>query len=86
MTVEGNFGAPYETAGVTAERILLGRVGAGGGDCVTVTKSFPIDAFLFAPMAADDAVEVTVQNNDNVDVFCQINRHTLKLTYAGARE
>jgi len=86
VTVEGNFGATFETADVTAERILLGKVGAGGGDCGTVTRSFPIDAFLFALMAADDAVEVTVQNNDNVDVFCQINRHTLKLTYAGARD
>src|SRR5207245_1807313 len=85
VTVEGNYGAQSETAEVTAERLLLGMLGAGGTECVSLTKTFPIDASLFSAMTSDDSVDVTVQNSPYVDVFCNVNRHTLKLTYAGAR-
>jgi len=85
VTVEGNFNASFQTASVLAERVLLGWIGNGGHDCVKVTKSFPIDASLFGPMTADDAVEVTVQNSTFVNVFCQTNQHTVRLNYSGAR-
>src|SRR5439155_14375597 len=86
VTVEGNYGSVVETADVTAEGIPMGNLGSGGSECLTLTRTFPIDPFLFAAMTADDAVDVTVQNSPWVDVFCQVNRHTLRLSYAGARD
>ena len=36
-------------------------------------------------MSLDGILEITVQNSAYVDVFCQTNRHTVRLTYQGAR-
>ncbi len=86
VVVEGNYGNVYEFAQVFAEGLLLGSLGNGGNECVSVSKTFPLDAGQIASMASDGAVEVTVRNSDYVDTFCATNRHTVRLAYVGARD
>jgi len=84
VQVEGNFGSVPEVALVSAEGVSLGSLGASGNECGSATRTFTLDASQYFGMALDGILEVTVQNTPYVDVFCQVNRHTVRLTYQGA--
>jgi subtilisin family serine protease/DNA-binding beta-propeller fold protein YncE len=85
VQVDGNYGNATETALATVEGTVLGTLGHIGTECGTARRTFSLDAAPFLAMARDGVIEVTVQNTPAVDIFCQANRHTVHLTYQGAR-
>ncbi len=84
VQVEGNFGLPLEVAQVSAEGVPLGSLGASGNECGSAARTFTLDPTQYFGMALDGLLEVAVENSPYVDVFCQLNRHTVRLTYQGA--
>ena len=87
VTVTGNYNRADQTADVTADGVFLGRLsGTHIADCVDVTATFPLDQGRLASMTSDGLVEVTIQNSAFVNTFCATNRHTVRLSYAGARD
>ncbi|PYT14875.1 MAG: hypothetical protein DMF51_07750 [Acidobacteria bacterium] len=85
VLVDGNFGTTLENAQISAEGVTLGVLGATGSECGSDAGKFSLDAAQFFGMSLDGILEITVQNSPYVDVFCQTNRHTVRLTYQGAR-
>src|SRR2546428_5640679 len=75
-----------KTTQVTAEGFLLGSLGSSGSDCATLAKTFPLEAGQMASMTSDGVLEVTLQNSPFVYPYCTTNRHTVRLTYTGARD
>ncbi|OLC55098.1 MAG: hypothetical protein AUH92_02895 [Acidobacteria bacterium 13_1_40CM_4_69_4] len=84
VVAEGNFGSATEIARVSAEGVALGSLGAIGSECGSAARTFSLDASQFLGMTLDGLLDVTVQNSGDVDVFCQTNRHTVRLSYQGA--
>ena len=85
VQVDGNFGNATETADASVEGTFLGTLGHAGTECATDRRTFPLEAAAFHSMAQDGVIEVQVQNSPTVDIFCQAHRHTVRLTYLGAR-
>jgi hypothetical protein len=86
LTADGDYGATNETASVTSEGYFLGIVGGLGADCVPGSTSFSITGPVLADIAADGNIEVEVQNASGVNVACEINRHTVTLSYDAPHE
>jgi subtilisin family serine protease len=84
LDVDGDYGDASEAAAVTVEGLPLGDVGRLGSDCFPVHGSFTIPAAAFQAMVADGVVDVEVRNSANVDIFCTVNQHKVKLSYAGS--
>jgi len=82
LVADGDYGNFGETATLSAEGLVLGTAGEVGSDCVPATASFPISAATLATWAADGVVHAHVQNSGLVDVFCPVNRHTVRLVYS----
>ncbi|MEK7799972.1 MAG: hypothetical protein AAB297_09115, partial [Acidobacteriota bacterium] len=85
VQVEGNYGSASETAEVAAEGLILGSLGNVGAECGTARRTFTLAVGPFFARALDGVIEVTVQNTPYVDTFCLADRHTVRLTYPGAR-
>jgi hypothetical protein len=83
LIADGDYGNSGETASVTAEGTVLGFVGPTGFDCTPAQGSFALSAAQLAALMADGTVAVEVQNSSFVDAFCSVNRHTVRLHYAG---
>jgi sugar lactone lactonase YvrE len=81
LEVDGDFGDPIETAALSLEGIPVGILGGTGSDCSSSTATFSVDPFLLSSSAADGVIRATVQNSQNVNDFCPVNRHTLSLSY-----
>ncbi|HKQ97012.1 MAG TPA: choice-of-anchor D domain-containing protein, partial [Candidatus Polarisedimenticolia bacterium] len=84
--VEGDFGNPVERASFVFEGVSLGAAGGVGGDCVTVTRAFPIERADLDTDLADGRIEASVTNAGSVDPDCPANRHTVRLTYPLSQE
>ena len=56
-------------------------MGRTGIDCSPATGSFPLSAAQLAALASDGAIDVEVQNTIDVNVFCPVNRHTVRVRY-----
>jgi len=81
VDVDGDYGDPTEYAEVSAEGILLGNVGRVGTDCSTGHATFDLPAAVLAALAADGFVDVQLRNSFDVDLFCGLNRHHVKLGF-----
>jgi hypothetical protein len=86
LVADGDFSFPTETATATAEGTAVGSVGGIGLDCVPATGVFTLSAARLAELAADGVMSVDVQNSFDVDVFCDVNRHTVRLRYGTSAE
>jgi len=86
LIAEGDFGAASETATAVAEGRTLGSADTAGSDCTEARSTFDIGAADFAALTADGVVQVDVRNSPDVGLFCAVNRHTVRLTYAGPAE
>ncbi|TMQ66477.1 MAG: choice-of-anchor D domain-containing protein [Candidatus Eisenbacteria bacterium] len=81
LDADGDYGFPPETATLTAEGYTLGQVGNTGTDCTTAHGEFAVDAGTLAALTADGIVHAEVQNTSDVNDFCSLNRHIVKLRY-----
>ncbi|HET9325731.1 MAG TPA: S8 family serine peptidase, partial [Candidatus Eisenbacteria bacterium] len=81
LLADGDYGDTVERATAVAESTALGSVGNAGVDCLTARGSFSLSAALLSSLAADGVVNVTVNNTLDVNVFCPVNRHTVRLHY-----
>ena len=86
LVADGDYGYETEQATASAEGLTLGTVGSTGLDCSAASGRFPIAATDLAALAADGVVRVDVQNSAWVEVFCAVNRHTVRLRYRGAAD
>jgi hypothetical protein len=86
LEADGDYGQTTETATVTVEGLRLGQVGGVGADCTVARGTFTIAPADLARLTADGAVDAEVQNSFDVDLFCPVNEHRLKLTYHGAAD
>jgi len=83
LLAEGDYGDAVESATATVEGTVVGSVGSVGTDCAPASGSFAVSADRLATWTADNAVSITVQNSAEVNDFCSLNRHTVRLKYAG---
>jgi subtilisin family serine protease len=86
LVADGDYGASSETATVSAEGNTLGQVGGVGSDCSPASGSFNLSAQEMSDLAADDLVEINVQNSTFVDIICAVNQHQVTLRYSGAAD
>ncbi|MFQ5719424.1 MAG: choice-of-anchor D domain-containing protein [Acidobacteriota bacterium] len=86
LTADGDYGSSFETASLTAEGHVIGAVGGTGIDCTPATGQFPLSRSLLETLLADGVVDVSVQNTPDVNTFCSINRHTVRLSYRVAAD
>ncbi len=84
LVADGDYGDTTETATATVEGTTLGSAGGVFGDCLPASASFPLSAAQLENLIADGQVDVDVQNSAGVDVFCTVNRHTVRLRYTGS--
>ncbi len=83
VVVDGDYDAPSENAAVTVEGATLGTVGGQGLQCGPTSRTFAIGSDLLAALAADGQIGVVMQNSSEVNVFCSVNEHTVRLRYGG---
>ncbi len=81
ITVRGDYGSANETATIVAEGQLEATIESVGQDCESETRTYSIDAETFAGWVADDLVELSITNSDEVGFFCALNRHEAKLSF-----
>jgi hypothetical protein len=86
LVADGDYGDPTETATATAESTEVGAVGHVGSDCLPASGTFALSAARLGSLVADGVVEVSVQNSPDVNVFCPVNRHTVRLRYTNASD
>jgi len=83
VTVEGDFGDLGEFADVILEGRSLGTV-SNTADCAAATVAFALDAADLQAVAADGQVVVEIRNTPDVETFCLVNRHLVRLRYPSA--
>ncbi|MGH9868475.1 MAG: choice-of-anchor D domain-containing protein [Candidatus Polarisedimenticolia bacterium] len=87
LIADGDYGFPGETATARVEGTVLGAVGGTSSvDCAPASGSFALSASRLLEVAGDGVVLVDVQNSLEVNVFCAVNQHTIRLTYQGASD
>ena len=84
LVLEGDFGDPGENATVLIEGSLAGEVAAGRRDCSRTVRHLQLDPDALAVMVADGFLEVELQNSEQVNAFCEVNRHQVTLSYTSA--
>jgi hypothetical protein len=83
LEADGDYGDFTETATVTLEGLRLGEVGRTGVDCSLARGQFAIAAADLARLLADGGVDAEVQNSPDVNEFCAVNSHRVRLSYRG---
>src|SRR5262249_53093647 len=83
LVADGDYGDSVESATLTVEGLTFPPVGATGIDCSAATGIFPVTAAQIADLIDDGHVHAEVQNSPDVNVFCTVNRHTVRLRYDG---
>jgi hypothetical protein len=86
LVADGDYGDFTETATLEVEGMRLGEVGRTGVDCAPATGEFVLAAADLARVAADGTIEVDVTNSVDVNTFCGLNQHTVRLVYFGSPE
>jgi subtilisin family serine protease len=81
VQVDGDFGNPFEIASVVTEGGPLGDVAGIGEECVTGSRVFSVPAPEAATELADGVFTATVSNSSNVDPVCELNEHTVRLSF-----
>ncbi|HEX6851651.1 MAG TPA: choice-of-anchor D domain-containing protein [Candidatus Polarisedimenticolaceae bacterium] len=82
LRADGDFGAAgYEFATLSAEGSPLGTAGGAINDCQPALLSVDVGAQAFANLVADGVATFSVVNSPGVDLFCDVNRHEVVLTY-----
>lgn len=86
LRVDGDYGSSYENATLTAEGNFLGSAGGAGSDCSPATLTVDLAAGAFASLVADGTASFSVANSWDVDLFCDVNRHEVTLSFHRAAD
>ncbi len=84
LVADGDYGDIVESATLTMEGIAIGSTGSTGSDCSPASGTFSASLPLLRTLALDGVIQAQVQNTFDVNVFCTINQHTVRVTYPAA--
>jgi len=81
VVADGAFWWSDQTASVTVDGRVLGGVGHSDDYCGPAAATFALSRVLLDTLAEDGQILVRVKNSDSVAANCEVDRHTVRLSY-----